>query len=851
MHLHNLENRSRGGYTAFGSIWSKGEQSERDFVILNEAGERIPVQSRVLAWWPDGSVKWMSHTADSDQMGSSVRLLPSVDNLNLQGIEIHEREQCFLVNTGVLTLELPKAPSGDLARNVRLKGKLLAERIYPVFQMEHRNYAAESYRTNIREYCGLADAVVLEETGPLQAVFCIHGRHVNAGEAAMPFVIRIYFGYNSAEIRIEHTFLFDGEEQRDFLKGMGIRLDTVLGGNPCDKQIKLLAEDLVFHEAAVMLESRIPRVTAEVLQEQLTLGRYDYEEGSKAAKAAADLPVWDRYVLHQDSHEHFVIRKQTKPECCKIDCRHGKRAPGAMAVSGRNGGVLVGMADFWQKYPSGLEVNGLGKEHSRCTAWFYCPEAEAFDFRHYDTRSYPYSSYEGFEEFGASAYGIGVSSECTIHFMDRFPDDHTVQAFGARMQKPPAYIGDPEYYYQKHAFGYWSLPSYENDAERWLEQQLAAAFDFYRDEVEARSWYGLFDYGDVMHTYDRVRHCWKYDVGGYAWQNTELVPTYWLWLYFLRTGREDVFTLAKAMSKHCSEVDTYHFGKYKGLGSRHNVRHWGCPCKEPRVSMAGHHRFLYYLTADRRLGDIFDDVEDADYAMTAEIHTQIPQQDGSRRAGIRSGPDWSSFVSNWMTQYERTLDPKYRCKIETGIRDIAATPYGFASGPDYYYDVEASSLIYRGEIEDTPNQHLQICMGGPQIWWEAAEMLEDDRLNSLLTDLGAFYYLSQEEKSRLTEGRILQRPFAWPMFAAGIAAYSAMRNKDQALARQAWQILLQDLTGDALRKAAYASGSGKIYYEIPGITTNVTAQCCLNSIMCLEFIREYLPEAFKEAGNEQ
>lgn len=30
-----------------------------------------------------------------------------------------------------------------------------------------------------------------------------------------------------------------------------------------------------------------------------------------------------------------------------------------------------------------------------------------------------------------------------------------------------------------------------------------------------------------MHSYDNIRHCWKYDVGGYAWDNTELVPTYW------------------------------------------------------------------------------------------------------------------------------------------------------------------------------------------------------------------------------------------------------------------------------------------------------------------------------------
>jgi hypothetical protein len=32
----------------------------------------------------------------------------------------------------------------------------------------------------------------------------------------------------------------------------------------------------------------------------------------------------------------------------------------------------------------------------------------------------------------------------------------------------------------------------------------------------------FLDYGDFMHTYDPDRHTWRYDVGGYAWDNSEL-----------------------------------------------------------------------------------------------------------------------------------------------------------------------------------------------------------------------------------------------------------------------------------------------------------------------------------------
>ena len=79
-----------------------------------------------------------------------------------------------------------------------------------------------------------------------------------------------------------------------------------------------------------------------------------------------------------------------------------------------------------------------------------------------------------------------------------------------------------------------------------------------------------------MHSYDPARHEWKYDVGGFAWDNTELVPNLWLWYSFLRTGRPDVFRFIEAMSRQTQEVDVYHLGPFAGLGSRHNVRHWGC-----------------------------------------------------------------------------------------------------------------------------------------------------------------------------------------------------------------------------------------------------------------------------------
>lgn len=77
---------------------------------------------------------------------------------------------------------------------------------------------------------------------------------------------------------------------------------------------------------------------------------------------------------------------------------------------------------------------------------------------------------------------------------------------------------------------------------------------------------------------------------------TDIGTDLWLWLSFLRTGRADVFRLAYAMTRHLSEVDSHHSGPHAGLGSRHNVSHWGDGAKEARVSGAWLRRPFYYLT---------------------------------------------------------------------------------------------------------------------------------------------------------------------------------------------------------------------------------------------------------------
>ena len=75
MKLHLLENCMAGGYAQFGSIWKKGEIHDCRFRLINEKKEDVFVQSRITAYWPDGSIKWAAHTADSSAVGECAEII--------------------------------------------------------------------------------------------------------------------------------------------------------------------------------------------------------------------------------------------------------------------------------------------------------------------------------------------------------------------------------------------------------------------------------------------------------------------------------------------------------------------------------------------------------------------------------------------------------------------------------------------------------------------------------------------------------------------------------------------------------------------------------------------------------
>lgn len=842
-----LDTRVKGGYTTFGVPHKRGEVKPEEALRIIQDGRIITAQQKPIAYWNDGSVKWTSVTALLGEAPVEVETGTSVVG---ETMYISDEEKQIKVDNGVFKAVFYKS-GNTLMETDALSVKLRAVRT-------NKEISDDTEIIKRITHYGQISECIVEESGALKTVIRIKGTHKDdRGNGFLRFIVRFILYKNSDKFDIKHTFIYDADANKDFIGGIAVDVMRKMSGSCMNRRVKITGDYGVLHEPLQILNVWRPRIgnsyyDAQMRGENVDVSNaIDARNNQPCADMLENVTVWDSYKYMQSTPDSFTVRKKTEPDCCSyIDSNFGKRAKGLLFAGDENGGFAVAMRSFYQKAPSAINADKLSTEEGRITAWIHPSDAEPLDMRHYDTVAHDQTYYEGYPWVGSDPYGVANTNELSIFMYSCTPSDDELMKQAEEVSKPAVLICEPEYYKDTNVLGVFSLPDKSTPLKKWLEEELDKAVDFYIKEVEQRHWYGLFNFGDVMHTYDYGRHNWKYDLGGYAWQNTELVPTLWLWYAFLRSGRGDIFDFAEAMSRHTADVDVYHIGDKKGIGGRHNVIHWGDSCKEPRIAMAGHHRALYYiLGGDARIGDVFDDVRDGDFA-TLKVDPLgffYKKEEMKLPTHARSGPDWSTYCSNWYTEWERNANTKYRDKIQTGIDDLKKAPMRMISGSNFEYDPNTGHLGYIGESA-SGGSHLAACMGGPQTWMELVELLDDEVFRDMMIQYGEFYFLPKEDKIAASNGLLTGNGFVYPYMASGMVAFAARETKNEKLAYQVWQVLIHSLAGehklDNFNKTVVKNYfNNKELYEMFWISTNFTAQWCLNTIVALELTKDYmLPE---------
>jgi hypothetical protein len=864
----------------FGVPWPQGKvKKDATFALEATDNRAIAVQSWPLAYWPDGSLKWSGHAAVIGGNSAQVSIAPGPSTATASSpLRVDQSGDEITIASGAMTCHLRKGGS-SLISSIAIGKTIVARDGQLVCSLEDRSDYAKDKTIRQQEFTSQIDTVAVEQSGPVRAVVKITGKHksISGGDRAwLPFIVRLYFYAGDDSIRMVHTFIFDGDQSKDFIRSLGVRFAVPLREEPHNRHVRIAGETGLFAEPVQIMVGRrnpAPGLYAKQIAgqrlpnlEDMPATRATNAEGRggpRLAELMRDMAVWDRYRLTQLTPDTFQIQKNTNDQSAWIRVTGANRALGMAFVGDVSGGLAMGLKNFWQLAPTELEITGASTNTAALTLWLWSPEAPAMDLRHYDTKAHGLeASYEDVQPGFSTATGVARTSEITIHPFANVPSNAELLSIAKTNAQPPLLVCSPEYFHSLPVFGLWSLPDRSSPGKKWLEDELDKAITFYQGQIEQRRWYGFWDFGDVMHSYDPTRHEWRYDTGGFAWANTELMPNLWLWYSFLRSGRADVYRMAEAMTRQTQEVDVYHLGRFAGLGSRHNVRHWGDGAKELRISQALLKRFYYYLTTDERTGDLMNEVIDADQKLVEiDPMREIVPKDPKYPTHARVGPDWFAAVGNWYTAWERTGDTKYRDRIATGMKAIAAMPHGLfsgggvrdfdgqnAAGGTFGYDPSSHMLYQIGNRADVPS--LAPLFGGPELNFEMIPVINDAQWTAAWMQYCELLAAPREQQEQVLGNAVNSGRGA---DYARMAAYAAYVKKDPQLAARAWeQFLRAGNLGGASPGAEPPRDPFDVHKidgpdvpepidEIRGVSTNATSQWSLNAIELLELVGQYIP----------
>ncbi|KAJ5353149.1 hypothetical protein N7452_002123 [Penicillium brevicompactum] len=852
---------------SFGMPWPQGVYQTGQKFDLKAEENIYPVDSREIAYWADGSLKWTLHAISShvDYHEQYTLEASSRGEDAPPGVWVERKAGISVESRHGLHLDFHSGDASVLDSMI-LYGETVCSGATVVASIDGVEYGTHVVSVEVENET--SHRVVIKVSAVM-----ITG---TLSTSHLPFNLRFYIYSDSPTVKLVHSFVHDLDANQP-LTSLGLRFSVPLSRSKFyNRHVRLGGSKGGSWKEEVQGLSGLwhgPKKHVRLDQSRgkaVVLSQEEWE-GNDLNRDLSFVPLWRDYSLSQLSSDGFTIKKRTQPGCAWVKTIGGGRADGTAYVgSAEYGGLAVGMSDFWERYPTQIDLSELDAQDGVITQWLYSPLAEPLDTSTYHDglalKSYPDQlealnvTYEDYEPGFATANGIGRTNIFFLRAYQSTPSAEQLGLFSSFVRDPPLLLSTQTHMHAAGVFhGCWAPMSRNlglkaTQKETDIENRLDLLFNFYKNQIEQNRWYGFWDHGDVQHTYDPYRRAWRYDVGGFAWDNSELSTDLWLWTYFLHTGRPDVFKVAEAMTRHTGEVDVYHSGRFKGFGTRHGVQHFSDSSKQLRISNALYRRFYFFLTGDERTGDLITQLRDTQNALLTldshrkvQAHAIVPEGFAMTNIGL----DCGALFATWLTNLERRTTGWTHSErlMVSMLEGISSLDHGLAANAIL---LNPTSAEVRPCPPPTPAyaiSHLSMLFGFPEIIAEALHYLRDKYPQVVENFMKVWIpycraYNGGHDIQRSEYGFTFPERATWRQSHSTLTAFAARWGNDESLAEMAWEQFFHTDGFTSSHEFTFTHTKPPEHFsegeEAKWITTNEAARYGVSAISNLANIRSFL-----------
>ena len=635
-----------------GIPFARGQLKSTDAVELLRNDEPVPVQTEVLATWPDGSVKWLLLDFQATPGQKDFQLVygrGAKRKAHTHAIWARRQDGVVEVKTGAVEFSVRSDGTGFIDE-LTWAGNTVSDskgRRLNFLDFLHTKSPADYHPMNRTIPAAEEDPskvvvtdVTLEKTGPLHAVVRIDGKYTYKKVGSTiegtdvkgdcPFRIRIHAYLNQRLLKVEHFFYYEGDGDHDFGKSLGLKLGLPAGAGT----IRFIGEETVPADGPI----------AGVYQQ-----------------SADAFEVWNS----EGSHAHVV--------------HTGGRFEGVLDVVRGPVGVAVGVKDAWRNYPKSLHADLNANE---VAINLYPPEAPPLDFRRHarewsvgetgthdgpdKTKPSPFTA-KNHPNYRLASKGVGKTHTAMIYLHPINESPERIRNVYRLFNHRPLLFAEPKHYARTLALGrYRERVKGEHDD---VEEALDRPVKFWKFSQDHFRWYGFWIYGNVCQDYGHYfqNGRWCREFGRWGWANGDSVGrlAYALMLQAVRKCERDDFEFAEAYLHNVHDVCSTHtpayphhyrngFNYVKGAAHRHGAWPWACPYVGARGAHPVGAKIYYYLTGEGHAKDILEEI--------TELALKNPN--GGEGDGPL-GPNAQIYLYKW----ETTGKDEWRDRLKKEIDD--------------------------------------------------------------------------------------------------------------------------------------------------------------------------------------